>query len=338
MPHLLRSASLTNYVDVARSVGLDPFALLRSARIGRSALLDPDIRIPAEAVSRLLEASAHAAGVEDFGLRMAQTRELSNLGPLAIAVREEPTLRRALDSIARYLRLHNEAIAMRIEEANGLVVIRQEALVGVGGSSRQSAELVVGVLYRVLKLFLGPRWKPRSVCFTHSPPASTAMHLRVFGMPVLFNQEFDAIICPASDLEAPLPSHDPAMAQQIRRHLETLLAQSDSSMSETVKRLVLLLLPSGACSIERVAEHLGIDARTVQRRLASEGESYTAILDGMRANLAIRYIGNRGRPLSEVATLLGFSSLSTFSRWFGGYFGCSVSKWRAREDAPRADS
>ncbi|NUT15606.1 MAG: helix-turn-helix domain-containing protein, partial [Cupriavidus sp.] len=38
---------------------------------------------------------------------------------------------------------------------------------------------------------------------------------------------------------------------------------------------------------------------------------------------------NRERPLSEVAALLGFSSLSAFSRWFSGRFGRSVSAWRA---------
>ena len=61
MSYFLRSASLTNYVDVARAVGLDPHQMLRAARISRNALLDPDIRIPAAHVGRLLEASASAA-------------------------------------------------------------------------------------------------------------------------------------------------------------------------------------------------------------------------------------------------------------------------------------
>lgn len=334
MPYLLRSASLTNYVEVARFAGLDAHRQLRAARISQSALLDPDIRIPAEAVSRLLEASAHAAGVEDFGLRMAETRQLSNLGPLALAMQQESTLRCALESMARYLRLQNEAIAMRIEEMDGFVLIRQEALIGLAGSLRQSTELVVGVLYRVLTRVLGQRWKPRSICFTHAAPASTATHRRVFGMPVLFNQEFDGIICLASDLEAPLPSYDPAMARQARQYLDTMLVQSDATMPDKVRKLVIALLPSGTCSIERVAQHLGMDVRTVQRHLALHDEGYTGIVNAVRVDLVGRYIENRERPLSEVATLLGFASLSAFSRWFSGHFGCSVSKWRAGKGAP----
>lgn len=52
MPSLLRSASLTNYVTVAREVGLDPHIELRRAGISAAALLDPDIRLPAEPVMR----------------------------------------------------------------------------------------------------------------------------------------------------------------------------------------------------------------------------------------------------------------------------------------------
>ena len=51
--------------------------------------------------------------------------------------------------------------------------------------------------------------------------------------------------------------------------------------------------------------------------------------------MAPRYVSSRDRPLSEVASLLGFDSLSAFSRWFHGRFGCSVSKWRLLEGTKR---
>ncbi|WP_423193775.1 AraC family transcriptional regulator [Cupriavidus sp. H18C2] len=330
MSYFLRSASLTNYVDVARAVGLDPHQMLRAARISRNALLDPDIRIPAAHVGRLLEASASAAQVDDFGLRMAELRQFSNLGPLAFVVREEPTLRRALESMVRHMSLQNEALAMRVEEADGLVLIRLQLLGDVPGRLRQATELAAGVMYRMLTLFLGPAWRPRSICFTHAPPESQAACQRVFGMPALYNQDFDGIVCVVRDLEAPLPSYDPVMAQQVKRYLGTLLAQSNTSMADKVRKLVHALLPSGMCSVDRVAQQLGVDRRTVHRWLEQEGTTYSAIVNDARAGLATRYIENRARPLSEVATLLGFSSLSAFSRWFGVQFGCSVSKWRAQ--------
>ncbi|MDH6146747.1 MULTISPECIES: AraC family transcriptional regulator [Paraburkholderia] len=330
MSYLLRSAALTNYVEVARSVGLDPYRKLADAGINRSVLLDPDIMIPAEAVARLLETSARAAAIEDFGLRMAETRELSNLGSLGFVMREQPTLRRALGSMAHYLRLQNEAVVMRIEETAGLAIIREELMGVVPGSMRQATELVLAVLFRLLSMVLGASWKPRTICFTHSAPASVAMHTRVFGAPVEFNQDFDGIVCVTSDLDAAIPAYDPVMAQQVRRYLDSMLLQTNATMSDKVTKLVVALLPSGTCSVDRIAQHLGVDRRTVHRHLAQHGDSYLSIVDTVRAGLVMRYVDNADRPLSEVAALVGFSSLSAFSRWFGGRFGCSVSTWRIK--------
>ncbi|SOY65062.1 AraC family transcriptional regulator [Cupriavidus taiwanensis] len=331
MSYYLRSASLTNYVEVARALGLDPYQQLRAAKINRSVLLDPDIRIPAAVVGRLLDASARAAGAEDFGLRMAELREFSNLGPLAFVVREEPTLRRALESMVRYMGLQNESLSMRVEDSDDLVMIRLQVLSEAPGTLRQATDLAVGVVFRMLKLFLGPSWRPRSICFTHPAPASTATYARVFGMAGSFNQDFDGIVCQAADLEAPLPSYDPVMAQQVKQYLGTLLAQSTAAtMPDMVRKLVYALLPTGLCSVERVAQHLSVDRRTVHRRLEQAHTSYSDILAEARADLVIRYLENRERPLSEVAALLGFSSLSAFSRWFSGRFGRSVSAWRVQ--------
>lgn len=330
MPLSVRSASLVNYVEVVRSLGLNPMPRLRAAGISYHALLDTDTKIPADSVSRLLESTARAAGVEDLGLRMAETRQPANLGPLAIALREEPTLRRAVEAMARYMRLHNEALATRIDEGEGLVVIRCDMLGRLHGQTRQSSELVVGVVYRNLQIFLGPAWRPRSICFTHSAPASWTTHLRVFGMAPLFSQEFDGIVCSSDDLEVAMPSYDPGLARQAHHYLDTLLAQGNATMADKVRQVVLTLLPLGLCSVERVAQQLGVDRRTVHHHLSTSGQSYSSLLADIRRELAERYTANAERPLSEVAQLLGFASLSAFSRWFRLQHGCSVSRWRAR--------
>jgi AraC-like DNA-binding protein len=79
-----------------------------------------------------------------------------------------------------------------------------------------------------------------------------------------------------------------------------------------------------------VAQHLGVDRRTVHRHLAHCDASYSSIFDAVQVELVMRYVDSRDRPLSDVATFFGFSSLSAVSRWFGGRFGCSVSTWRGR--------
>ncbi len=328
MPTLIRSSSLTNFIDVARAAGLDPYRQLRKAGVSTSALLDPDIKIPAKSVLRLLEESAQDSGVEDFGLRMGETRQLENLGPLAIALREEATLREALGSVARHLVLYNESMDLCIEELDGVALLRLQVIHGARGSLRQSIEIVICTLYRILKLFLGANWKPRSVCFEHKAPASLVTHRRVFGSSILFNQDFDGIVLTQTDFDTTISSYDPVLAWHARDFLNTKLAQSGLTMPDKVRKLVLALLPKGECVAERVAGQLGMDRKTMHRHLASHGQNYSSIVDAVRVDLVIQYVENRERPLSDVAPLLGFSSLSAFSRWFSERFGCSVSTWR----------
>ena len=62
---------------------------------------------------RLLEDSAALSGVENFGLRMAETRRLSILGQLGLVARDAPTVRHLLDVIAQYMRVHNGSLLLR---------------------------------------------------------------------------------------------------------------------------------------------------------------------------------------------------------------------------------
>jgi AraC-like DNA-binding protein len=329
MPLFIRSASLVNYVEIAHGLGLDPLPLLQKEGLSYYALLDPDTLIPTSTVTRLLESSAALARVEDFGLRLAETRQLSNLGPLAIALHGEPTLRSAFEALTRYMRLHNEALSTCMDEVEGLVIVRQVFHTEPQQPARQANELMVGVLHRTLQRFLGPQWQPRSVCFTHAAPANSATYQRMFGSAFRFNQEFNGIVCRGEDMELPLPQYDPIVAQQSHQYLDSLLAQSQAGMSDKVRNLVLNLLPLGVCSAERIAQHLGVDRRTMHYHLSVQGSSYSQVLNGVRCVLSERYCASRGRPLSEVAELLGFASLSAFSRWYRLQFGASVSQLRA---------
>jgi AraC-like DNA-binding protein len=337
MQNLVRAASLTNYADVARGVGLDPNRLLMDAGLASSMLADPDLKLPADRVARLLEASAAASGFESFGLRMAESRQLSNLGPVGLLIRDQPTLRDSLAVLMRYHAALNGSIAIMLEESAGVVVVREELLVGPGVSVRQAIELAIGVLLRLMRRVLGDDWRPRRVCFMHAPPRDTSTHLRVFGACVEFNHDFNGIVCSRAELDAKNASADPLMARYAQRLLdETVELDPSRTVLENVRRTVLLLLPSGRCNIELVAEHLGLVARTAQRRLAEQGLSFSELVNELRVELATRYVTQSDRPLIDVAALLGFAAPSGFSRWYQGQFGCSPTQSRAGLGASRA--
>ena len=323
MTALVRSAALTHFTDLAAACGLDARALVAGVGLPPRCLVDPDLKVPAHLVGRLLETAAAQAGEPAFGLRLAESRRLSNLGPLALLVRDEPTLRRALETLMHHIHVHNEAVAAQVDEHGGLVVIRTELSNDGAGSLRQATELVVGVTCRLLQVLMGATWQPRLVCFTHAAPRSLAVHHRVLGPVVEFGHEFNGIVCNAADLDAPNPGADPVLARYSQKLLAPALTHS-ARFADRVRQLVVLLLPRGLCRIEVVAQHLGVDRRTVHRKLLGEGTSFSALLEAERRALASRYVEGTDRPLTEVAALLGFTAPSAFSRWYRSSFGVSA--------------
>lgn len=327
MADLIRAACLVHYADVARNVGIDPAKMLKSVGLPSRGLIDPDIKIRAGDVRRLLEASATAARIDDFGLRLAERGGLSNLGPVALLAREQPTVGAALQAVGRYIHIHNESLRLRVEPQGDTVAIALLLLLGRPVPARQSVELAVGVVYRILSAFLGSGWRPLDVQFTYPAPRKREVYRRFFNCNVAFGAEFDAIICPAIDMERPITAADASMAKYAQSYVEALAARSPT-IDGKVRELIVALLPTGRCSLDHVAQHLGCEGRTVQRWLAERGSSFSEILDAQRSEMVVRLIEDQSRSLPAVAELLGFSAQSALARWFRERFGCSITQWR----------
>ena len=113
--HQMRAVTLSGYLEVARSVGLDGQRLLREAAITPEVLSDPELRLPASAVIGLLDRSAALSGCEAFGVLMAEARSFSSLGPGSLLLERLPDVRvgilAAIDSshaVAHALKLARE--------------------------------------------------------------------------------------------------------------------------------------------------------------------------------------------------------------------------------------
>ncbi|KDR36333.1 AraC family transcriptional regulator ligand-binding domain-containing protein, partial [Caballeronia glathei] len=114
--------------------------MLRMARLPATVLDDPNLMISADSVGWLLEESARLSGQEAFGLLLAETRSLANLGMLALVLREEPTLRAAMQSCVRYMRLHNAGVQLRLDDAGDVVLLHMGANMHPPGVWRQTIE------------------------------------------------------------------------------------------------------------------------------------------------------------------------------------------------------
>ncbi|MGH8784178.1 MAG: AraC family transcriptional regulator [Cupriavidus necator] len=330
MTPLVRSACLTNYASLASAAGLDPILMLESVGLDASCLENPDLKISAHATGRLFEESAQRSGWHDFGLRLAATRQFAVLGPLALLVREQATLRQAIEVLMRYSHLQSESLHLWLEEDDQTATMYLEYL-GRGPSVRQSMELSMGTIYRLLKQALPETWQAQSVCFMHATPPDMRTARRFFSHKVEYGAFFNGIVFLASDLQLPLSTYS-RLERYAQQYVESVGASLSQSSAEKVRQLALTLLPSGKCTLGHIARLLGADERTVRRHLLREGLSYIELLNQVRRELVQRYLSGSPRKHAEIALLLGFSGPSSFSRWFRQQFGCSATAWPTRPD------
>jgi AraC-like DNA-binding protein len=337
MTVVVRAAALSNYADVARQVGLDPRRMLRQVELDPAVLNNPDTRIPVAAVIALLEASAEQSGCMGFGLRMAEARRLSDFGAISLLMKHQRTVRDILAIIARYRRLVNEALAIHVEEFNDLVIIREELVSETNLASRQSYELAVGTVFRMFRALLGERWQPYSVHFTHAAPPDVSVHRRLFGLDVRFDSDFNGIVCAAADLDRANPAADAVMANYAQQFLETLPKAQLGSAALDARKAIYLCLPAGKASIEQIARSLGLNVRTLQRRLDAEKTCFSNLVNEVRRDLAVRYLSNKSYSMLQVADMLGYSQLSSFTRWFALEFGVPPTRWQLTHNGDDPD-
>lgn len=328
---LVRAAVLTNFFEVADGLGFNPRPSLQRVGLRETMLRDPDLRIPSDAAVSLLEDAAASAHCDTYGLRMAESRQLSNFGAVSLLISHQPTLRDALTTTIDYRHLLNESLAMHIEDVGKQVIVREEVVASV--PTRQATELAIGVLFRMCAALMGSDWHPISVNFTHAPPRDMRLHRRMFPCRVEFDADFNGIVIASADLNLPNRSADPAMARYARQFVESIQTTQQGSMVLEVRKAIYLMLPLGRATSVMVAQGLGVSVRSMQRQLDDAQSSFTSLLNEVRRELAPRYLDNPRYSLARISELLGYSTQSSFTRWFEAQFHRLPSTWRAQSVA-----
>ncbi len=86
--------------------------------------------------------------------------------------------------------------------------------------------------------------------------------------------------------------------------------------------------PARTWSLAAVARALGTSSRSLQRRLAGEGTSFSELVRAVRVGEACRLLESADASLTEIGYLCGFSDAAHFSRDFRASTGASPSDFR----------
>lgn len=139
---------------------------------------------------------------------------------------------------------------------------------------------------------------------------------------------------PIELLDQPLQSFDPQQHAVSVRLCEEELAALVSATSAKVKYFLEGYQGEGWPKLDEVADHLALSRRTLIRKLAAEGTSYSELSDYLRGNLARWYLRESQLSIAEIASRLGYLDASNFSRTFRQWSGTKPSSYRDGARAP----
>jgi len=327
---LVRAAALTGYFEVADQLQLDVVPLLRETELSRSMFRNPEQMLPARSVIMLLDKSARASGCETFGLRMADRRKLSDIGVLSLLIVHQPTLRDAIGIIAEYRNRINSTLTLQLEEHDDVGFLRQHIALNEPLILRQVSDVALGVLYKMCRAIMPESWRAQCVCLSYERPgaADRPLYERLFDCPMQFGSDFDGIAISTKDLDSALPRADAALAEHARELVNAVIGRDERSVAEEVEQSIRLLMPAGRATIGEVAHSLGTNVRTLQRRLLQEEINFSDLLDRVRMQQVTQHFTNRQLRLTDVAHLLGYSELASFSAWYRARFAKTPSEAR----------
>jgi AraC-like DNA-binding protein len=326
--HSIRGAALSGYVKASQEVGLDPHNMLQKAGVQEECLSNPDLLIPYRSFLQLLESSAEASSHHDFGARAAIARGIPDLGAVSLLLREAETMEDALDTLLSKLYLHGDGPEISIDHQPNESFISFRIVGPADVDTLQATEYCACGFVQVVRWLIDPNWKPQRVCFSHVNTGHTRVQRAFFQSPVSYDEGVSGILIDRQTLRRTVGTSTPFLRRQAKRYIEGSLDAQTTSFTSRVSKVIAQMLPRDACTADNVALTLGIDRRTLARRLEREGQSYASLLQQARHDLALQLATDPRVSLTDAAEITGFQNLSSFSRWFRGTFGYSATEWR----------
>ena len=327
------SASVTiGLPEAIQEAGID------SGKVFESLDLDPAVFsrvegfIPCWSFARVLELAAEISGDASFGLRFGARSNPKNVGALAYAVLNSPTLAAAFEIAARYIHLHNEAARVSFSEENNLSYLAYSVKPLDLDEPRQFVDYGMAAALNTLRFMVGSQWNPREVHFAHEKPPTTSYHLQLFRAPVMFGCVTNAIVLESEFCQRPVPAADPNLFKVLNRYLESVLSElpKTDQRLELIRRKIADVIKDGKPSLRKLAKGMACSARTLQRQLDTYGTDFRSLLDDTRKRLALTYLNDSENTLTQIAFLLGYSEVSAFNRSFKRWTGKTPLHYRRR--------
>jgi AraC-like DNA-binding protein len=264
-----------------------------------------------------------------IGLRAARYFNPASLQALGFAWLASDSLYDALSRMVRYVRALDNTMQLELSLSGEVCCLAIEQVRVHSRVENEIRDAFWAGLINLCRISLTESFAPLRLSRCRPEPLCMADFYALFRAPIQFGADRDVMTFRRDDVERHLPTANHILARSNEQIVADYLARLDNdSFPDRVRARLVEVLPSGEVEAELLARGLNLSLRTLQRRLAKAGTSYSELLDEARRELALRYIGEHRLSIKETTYVLGFSEPANFTRAFRRWTGFSPTQYR----------
>lgn len=310
---------------------LDPEEVFAHAGIPAARLDDPDGLISASDIRLLTKSVIELTGDPALGLHLGQEIGIEMLDLVGMAVASAPDLRSALEMLTQYSPLLSTLAEINLVQ-EGERVRLVLTLVDELSSQPYFAEVCGAAFYCMVRRHLDGNFFLRTARTRSPAPDWRDEYHEVLGdeTEILFEAGEDSFEFDRALLDLPLKRHSPGLYQYLRAQAARKLASlpQAESTTATVQRLISEQMGQRLIDLTLISEEMGLNPRTLQRRLKEENTSFLLLHDACRYRRAREQLLDRDISIELLAASLGYSEPANFYRAFKTWSGLTPSEYR----------
>ena len=326
--HMLRIGSTMGVPETLRSLGADPATVLAEVGIDLELFDNPNNLISFPARGRMLAHCANRTACPHFGLLAGQRAGLDSFGFVGLLARYSRNAGEALRSLVRYMHLHVRGATTSLTVDSDLAELDYQIYHRRAPGNDQVGDGAVAVAYNILRDVCGSDWRPIEVRFAHRKPENVQPFRRFFGVPLRFDSEQYAVVFSATWLNRSLSDTNPELRSLLQKEVDKLEVRQEDDFLEQVRSLLRTTLVTGHSSADQVAELFSMHRRTLNRRLNAEGTSFREVVEEVRFEIARQLLEDSAMEIIHIASFLGYSNASAFTRAFRRWSSTTPANWR----------
>lgn len=318
-------------LEPVRAKGVDVDALLDECGIPPSLTTAESGRVTAQQFANLWLAIARVLDDELFG-QDSRRMKVGTFAMMCQILIECATLKDAVLRMVKYFNLILDDFDCRLEQERPLarLVIRENS---PSFSPRVLGyETLLMLQHGVMCWLVGRRIPIRSAGFAYEEPSRSAEYKFMYCDQLTFNASETSLTFDAAFLDRPVIQNESSLKEFIRIAPANIVLKykNDSGMSAQVRKKLQSSARGEWPEFEQVACSLNMTTSTLHRRLESEGESFQAIKNRIRRDMAVEYLSHSDKSISEIAVDLGFSEPSAFQHAFKKWTGMRPGEYRKK--------